>query len=422
MVLAVAAFLVVLALIATERVHYTKVVLVGAAAVVLGGAISQDEAIAAIDFNAIGLLAGMMVLVHVTQQSGVYDYVAIRAGQIARGNPFWLVMSLAGLTTLLSAFLPNLTIILLIVPITFLLADTLDIDPVPVILIEVVVSNIGGTATLIGDPPNAIIGGAAGLSFDQFIFNVAPIAAISFVVVAGSLYLVFRRSLQVPERNRRYVMELDAQASIEDPEEMRRTIPVLAGTVIAFFLSEPLDLQPATVALSGATAALLLTRQQLEEALSRIEWATLFFLLGLFVMVGALEQTDAIDDVADAIEDVTGGDRAAHLLGMLWFSGFASGLIDNIPVTAAMVPVIPDLQASAGAQGDDAYWWALALGTGFGGNATIVASAANIAAAGVASRAGRTITFLDFLRVGLPVTAVTLGLATAYVTIRYIVI
>jgi len=422
MVLAVAAFLVVLALIATERVHYTKVVLVGAAAVVLGGAISQDEAIAAIDFNAIGLLAGMMVLVHVTQQSGVYDYVAIRAGQIARGNPFWLVMSLAGLTTLLSAFLPNLTIILLIVPITFLLADTLDIDPVPVILIEVVVSNIGGTATLIGDPPNAIIGGAAGLSFDQFIFNVAPIAAISFVVVAGSLYLVFRRSLQVPERNRRYVMELDAQASIEDPEEMRRTIPVLAGTVIAFFLSEPLDLQPATVALSGATAALLLTRQQLEAALSRIEWATLFFLLGLFVMVGALEQTDAIDDVADAIEDVTGGDRAAHLLGMLWFSGFASGLIDNIPVTAAMVPVIPDLQASAGAQGDDAYWWALALGTGFGGNATIVASAANIAAAGVASRAGRTITFLDFLRVGLPVTAVTLGLATAYVTIRYIVI
>jgi Na+/H+ antiporter NhaD/arsenite permease-like protein len=422
MALAVAVFVVVLALIATERVHYTKVVLVGAALVVLGGAISQQEAIESIDFNAIGLLAGMMVLVHVTQQSGVYDYVAIRAGQLARGNPFWLVMSLAGLTALLSAFLPNLTIVLLIVPITFLLADTLDIDPVPVILIEVVVSNIGGTATLIGDPPNAIIGGAAGLSFDDFILHVAPIAAISFALVAGSLYLVFRRRLRVAEQNRRYVMELDARASIEDPDEMRRTLPVLAATVVAFFLSEPLDLQPATVALSGATAALLLTRQQLEEALSRIEWATLFFLLGLFVMVGALEQTGAIGDIADAIEDITGGDRAAHLLGMLWFSGFASGLIDNIPVTAAMVPVIPDLQASAGAEGDDAYWWALAIGAGFGGNATIVASAANIAASGLASRAGQPISFLDFLRVGLPVTAVTLGLATAYVTIRYIVL
>jgi Na+/H+ antiporter NhaD/arsenite permease-like protein len=422
MALAVAVFCVVLALIATERVHYTKVVLAGAAIVVLGGVISQDEAIAAIDFNAIGLLAGMMVLVHITQQSGVYDYVAIRAGQLARGNSFWLVMSLAGLTALLSAFLPNLTIILLIVPITFLLADTLDIDPVPVILIEVVVSNIGGTATLIGDPPNAIIGGAAGLSFDDFILHVAPIAAISFALVAGSLYLVFQRRLRVAEQNRRYVMELDARASIEDPDEMRRTLPVLGATVVAFFLSEPLELEPATVALSGATAALLLTRQRLEEALSRIEWATLFFLLGLFVMVGALEQTGAIGDVADAIEDLTGGERAAHLLGMLWFSGFASGLIDNIPVTAAMVPVIPELQASAGAQGDDAYWWALAIGAGFGGNATIVASAANIAASGLAARAGQPIGFLDFLRVGLPVTLVTLGLATAYVTIRYIVI
>ncbi len=422
MALAVTVFIAVLVLIASERVHYTKVVLVGAAVVVLGGVITQDEAIEAIDFNAIGLLAGMMVLVHITQQSGVYDYVAIRAGQIARGNPFWLVMSLAGVTALLSAFLPNLTMILLIVPITFLLADTLDIDPVPVILIEVVVSNLGGTATLIGDPPNAIIGGAANLSFDDFILNVAPIAAISFVVIAGSLYLVFRRRLQVPEANRRYVMELDAAASIEDPDEMRRTLPVLAATVVAFFLSGPFDLEPATVALSGATAALLLTRQQLEEALSRIEWATLFFLLGLFVMVGALEQTGAIADVADAIEDLTGGDRAAHLLGMLWFTGFASGLIDNIPVTAAMVPVIPDLQSSAGAQGDDAYWWALALGAGFGGNATIVASAANIAAAGLASRAGQPIGFLAFLRVGLPVTAVTLGLATVYVTIRYILL
>lgn len=422
MALAVVVFLVVLALIATERLHYTKVVLVGAAVVIIGGVLTQDEAIAAIDFNAIGLLAGMMLLVHVTQQSGVYDYAAIRAAQLARGEPFRLVMSLAGLTAGLSAFLPNLTLILLVVPITFLLADTLDIDPVPLILIEVVASNLGGTATLIGDPPNTIIGGATGLSFNDFIVNLAPIVALSFVVVANGLYLLFRRRFQVAEENRRYVMELDARASIEDPVELRRTVPVLGITLIGFFFSQPLDLEPATIALSGATAALLVTRQALEEALSRIEWGTLFFLLGLFVMVGALEETGAIEDVADAIVDVTGGDRAAQLVGMLWVSGIASGLIDNIPFTAAMIPVVPELQASAGAEGDNAYWWALALGVGFGGNATLVASAANIAAAGLAQRAGRRIGFMDFLRVGGPVTILTMGLATGYVALRYLVL
>ena len=419
MTLAVAVFAVALVLIATERVHYTKVVLAGAAIVVLAGVISQDEAIAAIDFNAIGLLAGMMLLVHITQQSGVYDYVAIRAGQLARGEPFRLVMSLAGLTALLSAFLPNLTMILLIVPITFLLADTLDIDPVPVILIEVMVSNIGGTATLIGDPPNAIIGGAAGLSFDEFVINLAPIVVLTFLVVTTALYLVFRGRLQVAEKNRRYVMELDARASIEDAAEMRRTVPVLVATVIGFFVSAPLDLEPATVALSGATAAILLTRQQLELTLAKIEWTTLFFLLGLFVMVGALQETGAIADTADALVDLTGGDRDVQLIVLLWGTGLASGLIDNIPVTAALVPVVPVLQDSAGAAGDDGYWWALALGAGFGGNATVVASAANIAAAGLASRAGSPIGFLDFLRVGLPVTLASMLIATAYVLIRY---
>jgi Na+/H+ antiporter NhaD/arsenite permease-like protein len=420
MALAVVAFLVVLALIATERVHYTKVVLVGAAVVIIGGTLTQDEAISAIDFNTIGLLAGMMLLVHITQGSGVYDYAAVRAGQLAKGKPFPLVMSVAGLTAGLSAFLPNLTLILLVVPITFLLADTLDIDPVPMVVIEIIASNLGGTATLIGDPPNTIIGGATGLSFNDFILNLAPVAAISFFVVMGGLYLAYRSRLRVAEQNRRYVMELDARASIQDAAELRRTVPVLGLTVIGFFLSEPLGLEPATVALSGATAALLVTRQRLEDALSRIEWATLFFLLGLFVMVGALEETGAIGDAADAFADVTGGERAAELMGILWMSGVASGLIDNIPFTTAMIPVVEQLQSAADAEGDNAYWWALALGSGFGGNVTIVASATNIAAVGIAERAGHPIGFMYFLRIGVPVTIVTLAIGTAYIGLRYI--
>lgn len=420
MAIAVIAFLVVLVLIATERGHYTKVVLAGAAAVLLAGTITQDEAIAAIDFNTIGLIAGMMLLVHITQRTGVYDYVAVRAGQLARGEPFRVVLSLAALTALLSAFLPNLTMILLVVPITFLLADTLDIDPVPIVIIEVIASNLGGTATLIGDPPNTLIAGATDLSFNDFIVNLGPLAAICFVGSTVALYLFYRRRLQVSEENRRYVMDLDAQASITDAAELRRTVPVLGLTVIAFFLSQPLDLEPATIALSGATAALLLTRQKLEEALSRIEWATLFFIVGLFVMVGALEETGAVESIAEAIDDVTGGSRTAELLGVLWVSGIASGLIDNIPFTATMIPVVSELQSAAGNVGDDAYWWVLALGAGLGGNATLVASAANIAAAGIADRAGQPIGFMTFLRIGVPVTIITLATATVYVTLRYV--
>jgi Na+/H+ antiporter NhaD/arsenite permease-like protein len=419
MTVAVIVFVVVVVLLATERVHYTKVVLAGAAAVLIADVIEQDQAIAAIDFNTLGLLAGMMLLVHVVQGSGVFDYLAIRAGQLSGGRPFALVMSLAGTTALLSAFLPNLTLILLVVPITFLLADALDIDPIPVILIEVVASNIGGMATLIGDPPNTLIGGATGLSFNEFIVNLAPAAVICFVVAIGGLYLAYRGKLQIAERNRRYVMGLDARASIEDFGELWRTLPVLGLTVIGFFASEPLGLEPATVALSGATLALLLTRRKLEEALSEIEWATLFFLLGLFVLVGALEESGAIKDVANGIGDLTGGSRAAELMGILGVSGIASGLIDNIPFTATMIPVVRDL---GGGHPDNAYWWALALGAGLGGNATVVASAANIAAAGIAERAGKPIGFVAFLRVGIPVTLVTIAVAAGYVALRYILL
>jgi Na+/H+ antiporter NhaD/arsenite permease-like protein len=382
-----------------------------------GSEYGQEEAIEAVDFNTIGLLAGMMLLVYLTQQTGIYDYIAIRAGQISGGRPLWVVLSLAGTTALLSAFLDNLTTILLVVPITFLLADTLDIDPIPLVVIEVIASNIGGTATLIGDPPNIIIAGATDLSFNSFIVNLAPVVVVTFGLVIAGLYLYYRPRLQTKEEDRRFVLDLDAKASIRDPDELRRTGPVLIATVLAFFAHQALHIEPATVALTGAAVALLVTRQNLEDALSKIEWPTLFFFVALFVMVGALEATGAIDEVATSIRDLTGGERTAELLGIVWLSGVGSAVVDNIPFTTAMIPVVDGLQSDGG---DNAYWWSLSLGACFGGNATLIAAAANVAAAGLTERAGRPIGFLAFMRVGIPVTIVSLLVASAYVVLRYI--
>jgi Na+/H+ antiporter NhaD/arsenite permease-like protein len=417
--IAVTVFLIALALIASERLHRTKVALLGAAIVVLFvGDYSQEKAIEAVDFNTIGLLAGMMIMVYLTQQTGIYDYIAVRAGQLSKGRPLWVVISLAGTTAVLSAFLDNLTTILLVVPITFLLADALDVDPIPLIIIEVISSNIGGTATLIGDPPNIIIAGATGLSFNEFLINLAPIVVVTFAVVISILYLFYRPRLQIEEENRRYVMELDAAGSISDAAELRRTGPVLIATIIAFFAHQALGIEPATVALTGAAVALLVTKIELHQALSRIEWPTLFFFVALFVMVGALEETGAIDEVATAVEDLTGGDRAAELLGITWIAALGSAVVDNIPFTTAMIPVVEEL----GGNEDDSYWWALSLGACFGGNATIIAAAANVAAAGLTDRAGRPIGFFTFLRIGVPVTVISIAMASLYVAIRYILI
>jgi Na+/H+ antiporter NhaD/arsenite permease-like protein len=418
MALAIAIFVAALAAIATERADRTKVALVGAALVLITQTIDQEHAVESIDFNTIGLLAGMMLMVRLTETTGVYTWLAIHAGQLSRGQPAAVVASLALTTAVLSAFLDNLTTVLLVVPITFLLADTLDIDPIPLVIIEIVASNIGGTATLIGDPPNIIIAGATGLSFGAFIVNLAPIAAIAFVAVTAALYLHYRTRLRVAPEARRRVMELDAARSIEDRDELVRTVPILVATILAFFAHKALGLEPATVALAGATAMLLVTRQPLDKALAGIEWPTLFFFLGLFVMVGALEETGAIRELADGIGELTDGDRTAELLGIAWVSVLGSGIVDNIPFTATMVPVVEQLQE--GNSGDDAYWWALALGACFGGNATLIAAAANVAAAGLAARAGRPIGFVTFLKIGLPATALSMALATAYIAIRYL--
>jgi Na+/H+ antiporter NhaD/arsenite permease-like protein len=418
MTFAIAVFGAVLVVIAFEWAHRTKAALLGAALIVVSQTIDQDEAIGAIDFNTIGLLAGMMLIVKLTEPTGVYNYLAIRAGQLSGGRPLAVVMALAGTTAILSAFLDNLTTILLVVPITFLLADTLDVDPLPLILIEIIASNIGGTATLIGDPPNILIAGATDLSFVDFVVNLAPVSIVTFLVVTTALYFAYRPRLQIDPAARDRTLQLNARRSIEDADELRRTMPVLVLTILAFFVHKPLHLEPATVALTGASIMLVLTKQSVEKALEGIEWATLFFFLGLFVLVGALEETGAIGEVAEGIGSVTDGNRTAEILGITWVAAVGSAVVDNIPFTTAMIPVVEELQA--GDTGDDAYWWALALGACFGGNATLIAAAANVAAAGLAQRAGYPITFGAFLRVGLPATAISMLIATGYIAVRYL--
>ena len=391
--------------------------LLGAAIVVLFvGQYNQELAIESVSFSTLGLLAGMMVLVYVTQQSGVYDFIAVKAGQFSKGNSLALVIMMSATVAILSGFLDNLTTILLIVPVTFLLADTLDINPIPLIIVEVMSANIGGAATLIGDPPNILIGAAADLSFNDFLINNLPAVTVILSVVTVGLYFVFRKQLHVEEKNKRYVMELDAAASITDREELKRTLPVLIGTIVFFFAHQYIHIEPATVALTGAAVALLVTKVPIEKALENIEWTTIFFFIGLFVMVGALEVTGAIDHVGEAIMNVTNSNRDAELVAIIWTSSVVGGIVDNIPLTTAMIPVVQDIQAGSG---DNAYWWALSLGACFGGNLTLVSAAANLAAAGMADRSGQPIGFWAFLKIGLPVTLISTVMATVYILARY---
>jgi Na+/H+ antiporter NhaD/arsenite permease-like protein len=410
--LAVIVFVTALALIAVEWVHRTKVALAGAAVMVLLGILEQDAAIEAIDWATLGLLAGMMIIVGLTEPTGVFTFLALRVAQLSKGNPIALVILLAGVTGVLSAFLDNLTAILLVVPITLLIADLLRVSPIPLVLVEIMASNIGGTATLIGDPPNIMIGTSVPeLSFVDFIVNLAPVALFTLVVTSAGLAFAFRSQLRVDPERAREIARLDAARDMREATKVWRTLAVLLGTIAAFFLHTLLHVEPAVVALTGATVMLLVAADDVEQALERVEWSTLFFFLGLFVMVGGLEEQGVIEDVAAWLADLTGGSATAEGLVVLWGAAAGSAAVDNIPFTAAMIPVVDTLQ---GDEFDDGLWWALALGACFGGNATMIAAAANVAATGILDRNGHPISFVRFLAVGVPVTLVSLVIATAY--------
>ncbi len=412
-VVATVVFLAVLAVVAFEWVHRTKAALAGAGLMIVIGVLDQERAIAAVDWGTLGLLVGMMIIVGLAEGTGIFTYLSLAAVRLSRGNGFVLLFILAGVTGVLSAFLDNLTAILLVVPITLLVADLLEISPIPLALAEVVASNIGGTATLIGDPPNIMIGTHVNqLSFDDFIVNLAPVSIVTLVITTGVLALVFNGRLRPPPGRALAVSEIDPARDLRESANVGRTIVILVGTIVLFFLHSTLHLAPAVVALLGATAMLLaVVGEDVEDALGRVQWSTIFFFIGLFVMVGGLEKQGVINKIADVIAD-TSGSHTGEAMMILWGSAAGSALVDNIPFTAAMIPVIDKLEA--GQVFDATRWWALSLGACFGGNATIIAAAANVAASGVLERSGKPIGFVRFLAIGIPVTILSLLIASAY--------
>lgn len=402
-----------LALVALEWAHRTKVALGGAAVMVLLGALDQEQAIEAVDWATLGLLVGMMVIVGVTERTGVFTYLALRVAQLSVGSPLRLVFLLAGVTGLLSAFLDNLTAILLVVPITLLLADLLRIPAVPLVVVEILASNIGGTATLIGDPPNIMIGTHVDeLTFVDFIVNLAPVAAVTLLAATAMVYGLYRRRLTIDPARATEVARLDPARDMREQPNVKRSLAVLLGTILAFFLHAPLHVEPAVVALTGAAVMLFVAVDDVEDALERVEWSTIFFFVGLFVMVGGLEVQGVISHVAELIGDLTDGSATAEAFVILWGAAVGSALVDNIPFTAAMIPVVDELQS--GRSFDDTNWWALALGACFGGNATIIAAAANVTASGILERTGQPLSFNRFLAIGAPVTVVSLMIASVY--------
>ena len=421
-IFAVALFALVLLLIALELVNRTVVALLGAGILLAFGVVGQEEAGSEfVDWNTIGLLAGMMIIVVILEKTGVFEYLAIKSAQWGKARPGRILILLALVTAFLSAFLDNVTTVILMVPVTFLIADALDSSPMPFLLTQVMASNIGGAATLIGDPPNILIGSAAGLSFAEFVVNLTPVVLLTLPAVLGILYLMFRKELHYNKDAEEVIQSMDAAGSIRDKVLLRKSLIVLGLVILAFFLHGALHLEAATIALLGAAALMLYASVDVEEVLRDVEWPTLLFFVGLFVLVGGLEVTGFIGGIAELLTNVAGGASAATAIIVILGSGIASGIVDNIPFTATMIPVIQDLARAENLSEAETQplWWALALGADFGGNLTLIGASANVVVAGMSERAGEKISFLKFMVYGIPVTLISLAIATVYVVVRY---
>jgi Na+/H+ antiporter NhaD/arsenite permease-like protein len=412
-------FVVTYAFIATERVDKTIAALLGGTAVVVVGIIDQEEAFGAIDLNVIFLLAGMMTMAAVLRRTGFFQWLAIRSVKVAGGEPFRLLIVLCVVVAGLSALLDNVTTVVLIAPVTLYIATALRVSPIPFLIAEILASNIGGAATLIGDPPNILIGSAAGLGFMEFLTNMGPISVAILVVYLVMTRVMFGRDLKVHADVRDAVLALDEREVLTDVPLLRLSLAVIGATIFGFIIATPLGLEAGTIALFGAAILLLLSRLDVEPVLREVEWPTLFFFVGLFMLVEAVVHVGIIDAVADGLLQLTGSDPTITTLGLLWLSGIASAIVDNIPYTATMIPVVQ--QMGAAGLPLEPLWWSLALGADLGGNATIVGASANVVVAGMALKAGHGITFVHFLRYGLLVAVVSLAMSTVYLYARYLI-
>ena len=422
-IVAIVIFVAAYALIISEKVHRTIVGLFGAMLMILFGILDQETAVHHIDFNTLGLLMGMMIIVNITSETGLFNFLAIWAAQKVRARPIALLVVLSSITMVCSALLDNVTTVLLTVPITFSITSQLKVDVMPYLISQILASNIGGTATLIGDPPNIMIGSAVGLDFMAFVQNLTLISIIIFILVQFILIALYHKELHTQPELQDKIMRLPADAQITDHALLHKCLAVIFLTITFFVLHGSLGLESATVALSGAGLLLLLTATRDEEkiakVLSKIEWPAIFFFGGLFILVGALVETGVIRMLAAEAIKATGGNVEATAILILWMSAIASAFIDNIPFVATLIPLIQDM-GQMGLTNLDPMWWSLALGACLGGNGTLIGASANVVVASMSAQRGRPISFLGFMKIAFPVMIFTIIISNIYVWIRYL--
>lgn len=416
-IVAVAVFVVVMITIMTEKLHRSLAAITGAMIVLALHVMPFDAAMEHIDFNTLGVLLGMMLFVSVVKLSGVFEFLAIKCARLAKGDPWKIMLLFVPLTAVLSAFLDNVTTVLLIGPMTLTVCKLLDVNPIPFFMTEILASNIGGTATLIGDPPNIMIGSAAGYSFFDFILYDAPAVAIILVAILGVFYALYGRKMNVDDEHKARIMELDEHAQIKNRRLLKQSVVMTALVVVGFMAHGALGLESCIIALGAAGIIMLISGESIEEALSNVEWTTLSFFAGLFVIVGALAETGVIGMLANGLIDATGGNVFITMLVLLIGSAVISSFLDNIPFVATMIPILLAMEST----GMDVtpLWWAVSLGACLGGNGTLIGASANVVLSDISKKHGYEITFAKFFKTGFPIMLLTILIAGVYLVVRF---
>ena len=416
-IIAIVIFLVTMAAIMTEKLHRTVAAVAGALLLILTGVLSVESGFSYVDLNTLGVLIGMMLFVAVVKNSGIFEYIAIKAAKIAKGRPWPLMVLFALITAVLSAFLDNVTTVLLIGPMTLAITSMLRINPIPFFMTQIMASNIGGTATLIGDPPNIMIGSAAGLSFTDFITNTG--VAVLFVLAATIVcfYFIYGRKLHVEPEAMDSILQLDENKAIKDRSLLIKSVVMILLVVFGFVFHSQLHLESCTIALTAAAVMLLIGRQDVEEIVAGVEWTTILFFTGLFIVVGGLQETGVIQILANGLMDLTEGHMTLTILLILWVSAIVSSFLDNIPFVATLIPLILTMQSS----GVDVtpLWWAVSLGACLGGNGTLIGASANVVLSDISKKNGHEITFVQFLKTGFPIMLLTVAIAGLYLVVRF---
>lgn len=416
-ILSVAVFLLVMAAIISEKIHRSVAAIAGAVILLVTHVLTIDSAVEFVDINTIGVLVGMMLFVAVVKNSGLFEYIAIKSAKLTKGRPLAIMVVFAVITAILSAFLDNVTTVLLIGPMTIAITQILNVNPVPFLLTQIMASNIGGTATLIGDPPNIMIGSAANLSFVDFILNTGSIVAVILAVIIALFYFMYRKKITVAENSMQEVMKLDENSAIKDKPLLIKSVVLIVLVVLGFIFHSQLGMESATIALLAAGIMLLIGKQDAEEIILGVEWSTILFFIGLFVVVGGMESTGVISALANQLVGIIQGNEALGIIIILWVSAIVSAFLDNIPFVATLIPLILTMQA--GGINVTPLWWALSLGACLGGNGSLIGASANVVLAGVSAKNGYPITFKEYFKKGFPLMLVSIVICTIYLLVRF---